>query len=141
MAVFQGTFADGSPLFGSFDAKYKNFGDKQSFPWVLEIVIRAADVSDDGLPTVEENVVLNDFEDSIVEMLSQSTAILFFGHITGAGARLAYCYLASPNPAYDILTKFCAGKPMRELRFEIDRDPEWLRIADIASADQNHAAR
>ncbi len=133
MAVFQGIFADGSPLFGSFDPKYVNFRDKKSFPWVLEIAIEATDVGDDGLPIGPEYNVLNDFEDSIVEMLSHSTAILFFGHITGGGGRRVYCYLPSPNPAYEILTKFCAGGPMREMSFEIDHDPKWLRVADIGS--------
>jgi len=132
--VFKGSSADGSPLFGFFDEKYTSFDDKKSYPWVLQLDIVANDLAQNRLPTGAANIVLNDFEDSIGEILSHSTPIIFFGHVTGDGGRVAYFYLLSPTPSYEILTKLCAGNPMRQMQFEIEHDPEWDRIAHMASS-------
>jgi hypothetical protein len=101
---------------------------------VLQIEIAANDLQENRLPTASENHVLNAFEDSLQELLAKSTTYIFFGHVTGGGGRIVYCYLPSPNPAHDVLTSLFKGNPLRGMRFEIEHDPEWQRVADIAPA-------
>lgn len=133
-SFFKGKLADGSPFFGIFDEKCVNFRKKHSFPWALQIEIAAKDLQENRLPTGPENHVLNAFEGSLQELLAKSTKYVFFGHVTGGGGRTMYCYLPRPNPAHDVLTSLCEGNPLREMRFEIQHDPEWSRVADIAPA-------
>lgn len=131
MAVLEGKTADGKPLFGIMDAeKYREFPDRSSFPWLLELHIAMQQASEDGLPAGDELETLDNLQEQIVAGLSQVTTVHNIAHLTGDGLREVYCYLPEPEVAHAFLTGLTRATQVREFQYRITKDPTWALAAE-----------
>ena len=131
MSVVQGRTAEGKPLFGVIDTtKYRDFSDRSSFPWLLEIHISLEHMTENGLPAENELETVNSFEEQIVSGLSRLTTVHNIGHITGDGLREVYCYLPEPEVAHAFLSELTQHKQVREFEYRIVEDRKWDLAAE-----------
>jgi len=126
MAVLVGKTVDGRPLFGvARTLEYKNFPDKNSFPWLLELLVHFEESKSDGLPTGSELETINEFQDELLAALSGVTELHNVGHLTGNDQREFFCYLPEPSSAHALLTMLTNKPSKRDFQYSITEDPSW----------------
>jgi hypothetical protein len=126
MAVFTATTDDGRPLFGvAHTLEYRDFPEKTSFPWLLELFVYFKKSEANGLPTRSELKTINAFQDQLLAALAGVTNLHYVGHVTGNDARILFCYLPEPSSPNAFLTVLTNRPSKREFQYSITEDPSW----------------
>src|SRR4029078_6322844 len=108
---------EGLPVSISADPDFKMYHSKQDYPWYLWIRIEMKDVDQQGQPSEQENITLNDFEDKIEEEISKSSPTYFIGRSTWNKERQLYFYTVDAKAASEILDKIIAT-PVRPMEYK-----------------------
>ena len=101
--------------------EFAPLAEKPALVWVW-VQIPAPD--EEGFPTEEEDMKLNDVEDLITDAVEATTA-RYVGRITSNGRREFYFYTDNPQEFRDAATAAMGSAP--DYQFEIDaaEDPDW----------------
>ena len=85
---------------------------------------------DEGFPSEDEDMTLNDVEDAVTESID-SQHVRYVGRITTDGRREFYFYTNNPPALRESLTAAMTAKP--DYRFEIDDAPDarWQHYFDV----------
>ena len=103
------------------DYKYKNL-----FPWSLWVNINILNKVEFGLPTKDENEILNEIEENLKAILKNSCLFHFIGRITHDGNRDIYFYLDNPILAHKELEDLTHSDSLpREFEYVIEQDKDW----------------
>lgn len=98
---------------------------KLAWAWVF---VQAPD--EEGFPTDDEDIRLNEIEDAITDSLAETSA-KYVGRITSDGRREFYFYTDNPDEFQLIATTAMQAGP--EYRYEVDHadDEEWRHYFDV----------
>lgn len=127
--VYQGE-KDGFPLSIIADFNFDKISSKQNYPCFLWIRIEMKNIDSKRQPTKEEDILLNDFEDKIVEEILKSNDAYYIGRVTWNKDRRIYLYVANAESTDQVLQTLIRN-PIRPLEYRIEKDEEWLKIKEI----------
>ncbi len=103
------------------DYEYKNL-----FSWSLWINIDIQNKIEFGLPTKNENEILNEIEEKLKSILKNNSLFHFIGRITHNGNRDIYFYLDNPILVHKELEDLTYSDSLpREFEYVIEEDRDW----------------
>jgi hypothetical protein len=70
-SVFQSEM-DGRPLIATIDVGLRGFESKAAVPWFLSLSTPLIEPSKDGLPTTEDSIALNEWEDLVEKRIART---------------------------------------------------------------------
>lgn len=102
------------------------FKDRENFPWHLRISIDCKLLGANGMPTSEENVALQQLEDSIEAPLKADQNAIFLARITARSERVLLYRIHDPEAANDALQSLVSAvSPLREWDYRMEYDIDW----------------
>jgi hypothetical protein len=116
----------GHPYFMSVNDSLKQFYGKNEYPSCLIVTVELEDVQGHKLPTDSEAEVLNDIEDTLIDMLSEITLPILVGRETYYGEREILVYfpeLSDYKPVVDSISQKLNSS--RCVHIELHDDPKW----------------
>ncbi len=122
---------DGLPGIAVVNSSLKFFEPKEVFSWHCSIIIDFQGLTENGMPTIEENFVVNEFQDQLDSMLKGTDTAkpnaLFLARVTFGGTRRLVYRVFDPEVANLQLMGLIDGKEWpREFSFKISLDEDWL---------------
>ncbi len=127
--VFELSYDD-LPGIGSFNASLKDFKHKEVFPWNCSIVISFENTVNNGMPSLDEQVIVDKFEDYLNENIANvnNTPVngIFLGRLTYNSTREINWRIHNPEIVDRFLKLVMDTKEFpREFDYKIEQDPEW----------------
>lgn len=121
---------EGSPVVGTVNKGYKDYGRKAEYPWCLHIgiILQPENVGGDGLAGYDENSVAYSFEDELLAAIRQITTTHFIGHWFYDGFLDVYAYLHEPARVHEYLQSLTEKGTIRNFGYEINNDPDWDEV-------------
>ena len=101
--------------------------DKPSLAWVW---VHIASPDEEGFPSEEEDMRLNEVEDAITDALEDSSA-QYVGRITTDGRREFYFYMDNPAEFRTTVTSAMSSTPQYEFEIDEAEDPEWEHYFNV----------
>lgn len=124
-SIFKLDMEDGL-AFATVNTGYNDYPNKGHFPWCAQIVISIHGKNDNGHPTDEESVVLNDLESKITEFLKMTQTVHPVGRVTRNGERDIIYYIDEPRLDQKETKEFFDEiNAVRNLNLTVERDPKW----------------
>lgn len=121
---------DNKLCFATINQFFKNYKDKNSFPFSLWITVETLDKNENGHPTGEEAFLFNNLEDSIISHFASRTPFCFIGRTTRDGYREIMIYVADKDKATETMNSFVKENTFnRKITFEIGPDPTWESVS------------
>ena len=118
--------------FATINTGYKNYPNKQHFPWCAQILLAIQDKNDNGHPTDEEAAVLNDIEDKITTFLKENHTVHHIGRVTRNGERDIIYYIDKPKfNQHETKLFFDEINSQRNLNFTLEKDPKWEFVGGL----------
>ncbi|MFS2187459.1 DUF695 domain-containing protein [Mucilaginibacter sp. P25] len=130
-SVIEAKLPDGRPVVGSVNTAYKNYGEKKSYPWCLQIhvALKHDSVMKNGLPLESEIDVANTLEDELINETGKVVTLHYIGHVYNDSFLDVYAYIDHPEKANEYLQKKTKAPDVkREFSFEIKQDKEWVEV-------------
>ena len=113
---------------------YKNYSNKDKFPWCLKISI-ALNLDScfaNGLPKDSESKIANKLEDDLFEEIKKKATAHYIGHICGDTFLDTYIYLDSPKVVHEYLqTQINKPELTRGFKYEIQKDLTWSSVKNF----------
>lgn len=114
------------------NSSLKLFKERRVFPWHLNITLICEVIADKGMPSTEENQVLNQLEDSIFEKLSFGENTLFLSRITCRGVRELGIRVRDPELTNSVLQNLLSlPNPLRQWNYAMKNDPDWVMAQPV----------
>lgn len=108
------------------NAALRTFTDRQALPWHLRISIDCKQLSANGMPTIEEDDILQMQEAIITPLLQSNQNAVFLARITSRGERVLLYRVYDPEVADNTLQKIISEpSPLREWDYRMEEDPGW----------------
>jgi hypothetical protein len=120
---------DGHPLMAMIDLSLGKYGSKSSFPWFLSISAPLIDPTKDGLPSSDDNLALNAWEDFLERALTSEGRFVYVGHVTWNGSRELLYYVEKPELVVASLKKLQGEHATRPFAFRCEPDEKWDRVS------------
>lgn len=103
-----------------------NFDPKVVFAWHLTITVDYAEFDEIGMPTHDENDILDQIGDHFNENIKANGNALFLAEITWNGTRQYLYRVCDPEAANAFLTDIIDNnKNIRPFDFRMERDEDW----------------
>jgi hypothetical protein len=116
---------DGKPWIGSADRQYPQAVKKNKLQWACEIWIHLKKVDEIGFPDKVEFKKVEDFENQLLEHISNKTPLHLVGKITWNGKRYLLAYIEDAKVASDVLEKIIESKKnVWEFEYKIEKDSD-----------------
>jgi hypothetical protein len=125
---------NGKQVVGSFNMAYKNYDQKEKYPWCLEISIglNLDSLNENGLPNHGESAIAYQLEDELVGEVKKITTAHYIGHLFNDTFLDVYIYLDDPKKIHAFLqTQINKPGLLRGFGYEINKDPTWSSINSI----------
>ncbi|MBD8643774.1 DUF695 domain-containing protein [Stenotrophomonas sp. CFBP 13724] len=108
------------------NSSLRNFQERASYAWNLNITIDCEHTATSGMPTAEESEILIKLEEIITKSLQLSENAAFLARTTCRGMRTLIFRVRAPEIANDALQMLISEDPqLREWEYIIELDPEW----------------
>ena len=120
-----------SPMVAIINKSIKDFEPKEVFGWHCSVLIKCKDIINKGMPSSEEQKVLDKFEDKLSKLIiGRGTAnAIYLGRITWNGTREIIYLVNNPEKAATKLQALIDKKKYpREFDFSIEPDYNWDKI-------------
>jgi hypothetical protein len=126
------TTLSGLPVVMVANGALRNFAHPDSFPYQLEITIRAKDIVEQGMPSKTEQVILNRVGDEIDTLLLHDYSALFLARYTWNGVRrLLYRVHDAQATNQRLQDAVKRNKPAREWEYKMAADIDWATSQPI----------
>lgn len=103
-----------------------NFDPKIVFAWHLSIIVDCAELADNGMPTLDENAILDQIGDHFDENIKADGNALFLARITWNGTRQFLYRVYDPKVVNAFLTDIIQNdKHIRPFDFRMELDKDW----------------
>jgi hypothetical protein len=103
-----------------------NFEPKVVFGWHLSIILACNQLADNGMPTQDEKLVLDQFGDELDRHLKADGNAVFLARITWNGTRQLLYRVYDPEVASEYLMGFInAETQVRDFDFRMEHDEIW----------------
>jgi hypothetical protein len=89
----------------------------------LEIVVPYEEASEEGMPSPENNVALNELEDELLDALGHDA--VYLGHETGDGRRRVHLHAAGSGTAEARTREWASRHPELGIELDLRYDPGW----------------
>lgn len=120
---------DQLPAIATVNSALVDFEPKTVFDWHLSIIIDYAHLADQGMPTREENEVVNAFEDQLAALIKADKTkpnALFLARITWNKTRQLLWRVNSPKDADRVLKQLIESKQSpRAFDYHMVHDEKW----------------
>lgn len=117
----------GYPLIAVVMAGLRNHESKHLTPWFLSISTPFV-VSAQGLPTSEEVVGLDQWEQLIEGEIAGLATVMRIGRVTWNGRRELLYYVDSPERASSRLRSLMRCDGVRQFDFQCNQDDDWHNV-------------
>lgn len=105
----------------------RKFEDRGEFPWHLHLIVECQLLAKNGMPTSEELIVLERFEEDVTQALQCREKALFLARVTCRGERQLIYRVHDPEIANDLLQAFLeVSSRQREWQYRMEHDPDWV---------------
>jgi hypothetical protein len=124
------TFVDDKPAVILVDlgvAQVAPLADKPALVWVW---VHVQSPDEEGFPTEDEDMKLNEIEDAVTDALEQTTA-RYVGRITSDGRREFYFYTDHPAEFREVATAAMSSAPEYEYEIDDAEDPSWQHYSGV----------
>lgn len=123
-------FTDNLTGVGCVNISLKDFEHKDIFPWNCRIYITFNETIDHGMPSREENNIVNEFEDYLNSIITDVNISpingVFLGRLTYNSEREINWRIYDPKITDEFLKKVIENKDYpREFDYKIEFDPNW----------------
>lgn len=125
---------DEMPFIGHYDMALRKYRHKADYPYMLGISIQGFRVDERGLPTAEIRPAIDQFEDTITELVTQNADSMYCGHSFWNSTLEVILYLKEYEQIIKILEPEATKKGMLVFTFKIDHDPEWQQFMWLTDA-------
>jgi uncharacterized protein (TIGR01619 family) len=124
------TFVDDKPAVILVDVGIAEVAPIVSKPSLVWLWIHLNSADEEGFPDEEEDIKLNEIEDSVTDALEQTTA-KYVGRITTDGRREFYFYADDPDEFRTVVSNAMGLTP--EYKFEVDDadDEAWEHYSNV----------
>lgn len=103
-----------------------NFEPKKVFAWHFTLLIEIQDHGEDGIPSAEEQKILQDFELELDPEIKANGNAIFLARVTNDGLRELIYRVHQPEPLDNYMKKVIeSGKNARPFDYRIDPDQSW----------------
>lgn len=123
-ALFQ-TSLGSDPAIVVVNSAARSLEHRERFPWHLSIVIDCQELGERGMPTVEENRLLYQLEDTIAETLLLKDNAVFLARQTCRGQRELSYRIKAPEEANRWLALLVSRTNPRHWQYRMEHDEEW----------------
>jgi len=110
---------------------FRDFQNKRSFPWLVQVNLTTGAQNKKGQPTKAEADVLNTVEDAITGELMDAVPTQFIGRATVRGSRELVYFTANAEKANAALTALAKQKSPRPWEYRIVKDPDWAHYDEL----------
>ena len=118
------TYVDDHPAVILVDLGIADFVPLPNKPALVWLWVHIQSPDEEGFPTEEEDMILNDIEDAVTEAM-ETTAARYVGRITTDGRREFYFYMDNPAEFRTTVTSAMSSTPQYEFEIDEAEDPEW----------------
>ncbi len=119
---------NGLPGKASINSALVGFEPKVVFGWHLSIMIAAQDLTENKMPTSNEETVLDRFHSELDSPIKANGNALFLGEVTNNGWRELLYRVYDPEPVNTYLQDLISSKTHRRpFDFRIDEDKDWAK--------------
>ena len=125
---------DENGFFGisNVNQSYIDYPNKKYFPWCAQLLLEFEDKNENGLPTDEEALILNELEDKIENFLNIKHKVHFIGRVTRKDFRDLLYYIDHPRFTQEETDQFFDEiNSVRGVNFSLEKDPEWEFVAGL----------
>jgi hypothetical protein len=117
---------EGLPAICVVNQALANFEPKVVFGWHLSIILTCEQLGDNGMPTLDEKQILDQFGDELDCDLKAEGNALFLARITWNGTRQLLYRVYDPDVANEYLIGIINKKTqVREFDFRMENDDTW----------------
>lgn len=122
-----------TPKFLSIDPKYKNFPDKQKYPYLLLLHIHFKNKNADGLPDGDEAISnLDNFEDTLLEQIRAVCNLCFIGRMTTNGIRYVICQIDDDTRVTELFQSMKDTKNSGIYFYtSLEKDEDWKWVSKV----------
>jgi uncharacterized protein (TIGR01619 family) len=124
------TFVDDKPAVIMVDLGISEAAPLTDKPALVWVWVHVQSPDEEGFPTEDEDMRLNEIEDAITEALEESSA-QYVGRITSDGRREFYFYTDNPAEFLAIATSAMGSAPEYEFELDDAEDPEWEHYFNV----------
>lgn len=102
------------------------FKDRETFPWHLYLTVECKFLAQNGMPTKEELIVIERFEDKVTQALENNGNAIFLARVTCRGERELIYRVHDPDVA-DSFLQALVEEPSheREWQYRMEHDSGW----------------
>lgn len=124
-SIFKLDLEEGWAL-ATINTGYDHYPNKRHFPWQVQVEVDINEKNENGHPTNDEAVVLNDVEELITTYLRKSQQVHPIGRVTRNGARDIIYYIDEPKLDEEETKRFFDEvNTIRNMNVSIQHDPDW----------------
>jgi len=117
---------DNKLCFATINQSFKDYKNKQAFPYSLWVTVETLQKNTNGHPTDDEATLFNNLEDGLVEAFDSRTPFCYIGRTTRDGYREIMFYVSDKQKASEIIAEFVKkNKFGRKIQYEINEDKNW----------------
>ena len=117
---------EGLPAICAVNQAIANFEPKAVFAWHLSIIVELSEVAGNGMPTAEENGVVDALGTLLNAKIKADGNALFLARTTWNRTRQILYRVHDPRMAHAGLTEIIEQEgPARPFEFKMDHDPKW----------------
>ena len=121
---------DNKLCFATINQFFKDYKNKQAFPYSLWLTVETLEKNVNGHPTNEEATLFNNLEDGLVEAFDGKTPFCYIGRTTKDGYREIMFYVSDKQKASEIIAEFVKkNKFGRKIQYEIKEDKNWESVS------------
>jgi len=120
---------DNKLCFATINQFFKNYKNKNSFPFSLWVTVETLDKNENGHPVDSEALLYNNLEDSLIGHFISKTPFCFIGRTTRDGYREIMFYVSDKVKVTEIMNAFIKENQFkRKIEFAVDPDPTWESV-------------
>ena len=120
---------DGLPCVAVLNSALRGFEPKQAFSWHLSLIIDYEELMENGMPTMEENAIVDPFCERLdAEIKTGGNALLVIRE-TWNGTRRLVWRVNSPEVAHGYLQGLLEqGRYPRPFDYQMEQDSDWTQV-------------
>ncbi len=119
---------DGLPCVGTLNSGLQDFPHKKIFAWHLSVMIDFRELADNGMPTQEEQMIVDPFCDQLDETIKAGGNAVFLVRETWNKTRRMMWQVYDPERAHAFLQSLIATKNHpRPFDYQMEQDPAWTK--------------